>query len=170
MLQTWQSDLSQSQKERNKEMGEKKLTVTQGGTQTCDLANDLPCSNQLSYWVTWQLSGQIRVLNAELPGIQPKQISSWYIQWGGCSEREAQGAWHSDINMLQTWQSDLSLSQSYSISLFQGMVRLCRGLVKIQLHKNANCKGMLQLPFQCPSHWCLIILSRKMVSGLQDTL
>ena len=92
-------------------MGEKKLTVTQGGTQTCDLANDLPCSNQLSYWVTWQLSGQIRVLNAELPGIQSKQISSWYIQWGGCSECEAQGAWHSDINMLQTWPSDLSLSQ-----------------------------------------------------------
>ena len=28
------------------------MTVTQGGTQTHDLANGLPCSNQLSYQVT----------------------------------------------------------------------------------------------------------------------
>ena len=28
---------------------EKKLTVTQGGTQTHNLANGLPCCNQLSY-------------------------------------------------------------------------------------------------------------------------
>ena len=48
-----------SKKERNKEkeIGEKKLTVTQGGTPTRDLANGLPCSNQLSYRVTRQLSG-----------------------------------------------------------------------------------------------------------------
>ena len=31
------------------------MTVTQGGTQTRDLANGLPCSNQLSYQVIRQL-------------------------------------------------------------------------------------------------------------------
>ena len=46
-------------------MREKKLTVTQGGTRTRDLANGLPCSDQLSYRVTRQLSGRIRVLKAE---------------------------------------------------------------------------------------------------------
>ena len=35
----------------------KKVTVTQGKTRTQDLANVLPCSNQLSYRVTQQLSG-----------------------------------------------------------------------------------------------------------------
>ena len=29
----------------------------QGGTRILDPANDLPCSNQLSCWVIWQLSG-----------------------------------------------------------------------------------------------------------------
>ena len=33
------------------------MTMIEGGTQTCDLANGLPCSNQLSYQVIWQLSG-----------------------------------------------------------------------------------------------------------------
>ena len=55
--------------------------VTQGGTQTHDLANGLPCSNQLSYRVTRQLSGQVQVLKAELPGIQPKQIPRWHVRW-----------------------------------------------------------------------------------------
>ena len=32
------------------------MTVTQGGTQTRDLANGQPCSKQLIYRVTWQLS------------------------------------------------------------------------------------------------------------------
>ena len=84
MLHTWQSDLtlSQSQWEGRKKAGEKKVTVTQGGTQTHDLANGQPCSNQLNYWVTWQLSGWIRVLKAELPGIQPKRIPSWHVRWG----------------------------------------------------------------------------------------
>ena len=66
-------------------MGVKKLTVTQGGTQTRDLANGLPYSNQLSYRVTRQLSGRIRVLKAELPGIQLRRISSWHVGWGGFS-------------------------------------------------------------------------------------
>ena len=35
-------------KTRDKE-AKKKKTVTQGGTQTCDQANGMPCSNQLSY-------------------------------------------------------------------------------------------------------------------------
>ena len=70
----------------------KKKTVTQGGTQTRDLANGLPCSNELSTEVTRQLSGRIRVLKAELPGIQPKQIPSWHVRWGGAvsAKREAQ--------------------------------------------------------------------------------
>ena len=33
-------------------------------TQTCNMANGLPCSNQLSHWVIWQLSG--RVWNSRL--------------------------------------------------------------------------------------------------------
>ena len=70
-------------------MREKKLTVTQGGIQTHDLANGLLRSNQLSYRVTRQLSGRIQVLKAELPGIQPKRIQSWHVRWGGCGEREA---------------------------------------------------------------------------------
>ena len=51
----------------------------------------MPCSNQLSYQVTQQLSGWVRVLKAELPGIQPKLIPSWHVQWGGCGECEVQG-------------------------------------------------------------------------------
>ena len=45
----------------------------------------------LSYRVTQQLSGWVRVLKAELPGIQLKQIPSWHAWWGGCGEREARG-------------------------------------------------------------------------------
>ena len=44
--------------------------MTQGGTQTCDLANGLPCSNQLSYQVTQKLSGWVQILKAELPSTQ----------------------------------------------------------------------------------------------------
>ena len=57
MLQTWQSDLSPSQSQResceinNEKIKRGKKAVTQEGTRTCDLANDLPCSNQLSYLV-----------------------------------------------------------------------------------------------------------------------
>ena len=89
MFQTWQSDLSlgQSHWERKKlreiKKGKKKVTGTQGGTRTHDLANGLPFSNQLSYQVTLQLSGWIWVHNkAELPGIQPKWIPSWHVRWG----------------------------------------------------------------------------------------
>ena len=73
LILCWQSDLnlSQSQWERNKngkERGEK-MTMTQRGTQTCNLAKvPLPCSNQQRYWVTRQLSGWVWVLMAELPG------------------------------------------------------------------------------------------------------
>ena len=90
VLQTWQSDFSpsQSQWERKRE---KKVTVTQGVTRTHNLANDLLCSNQLSYWVTRLLSGWVRILKAELPGIQLKQISSWHVRWVGCGERKARG-------------------------------------------------------------------------------
>ena len=87
------------------------MTVTQERTQTHDLANGLPCSNQLSYQVTRQLSGWIRVLKAELPGIQPKRIPSWHVQWErlASAKRKAQAQ---ILDMLQTWKSDLSLSQS----------------------------------------------------------
>ena len=61
MLQTWQSDLKpgHSYWERRWEIKtrKKEKTVTQGGTRNRNLANGLPCSNQLSYWVTQQLSG-----------------------------------------------------------------------------------------------------------------
>ena len=46
------------------------MTVTQGGIWTHELANGLPYSNQLSYQVTWKLSGWAWVLKTELPGIQ----------------------------------------------------------------------------------------------------
>ena len=84
MLQSWQSDLSpsQSQWERKVRNKKKEMTVTQGGTRTHDLANGLPCSNQLSYWVTRQLSGWVRVLKAELPGIQLKIITHDRISGG----------------------------------------------------------------------------------------
>ena len=39
-----------------KERGNK-MTVAQGGTPTHNLANSLPCSSQLGYQVTRQLSG-----------------------------------------------------------------------------------------------------------------
>ena len=95
--------------ERNKEKIRrgKKVTVIQGGTRTHDLANDLPCSNQLSYQVNPQLSGWVWVLKAELPGIQPKRISNWHVRWGGCGEHEAIGT-GSDFRHAP----DLSLSQS----------------------------------------------------------
>ena len=67
------------------------VKVTQGGTRTHDLGNGLPCPNQLSYRVTWQLSGWVWLLKAELPGIHPKWIPSWHVRWGGCGEREVQG-------------------------------------------------------------------------------
>ena len=97
MLQTWQSDLSltQSQWERKVRIKtrkkEEKKTVTQGRNQTHNLANGLPCSNQLSYRVTRQLSGWIQVLKAELPGIHLKQTPSCHVWWGGCGEREVRG-------------------------------------------------------------------------------
>ena len=42
------------------------MTMTQGGTQTHNLANVLYI--QLSYWVIWQLSGWVWVFKADLPG------------------------------------------------------------------------------------------------------
>ena len=39
------------------------MTVTQGGTRAHNLVDGLPCSNQLSYRITWQLSGWIWVLS-----------------------------------------------------------------------------------------------------------
>ena len=48
--------------------------MTQGGTRTHDLANCLPCSNQLSYRVTLKLRGWVRVLKAELPGISSPHL------------------------------------------------------------------------------------------------
>ena len=36
-------------------------------------------SKQLSFQVILQLSGWVRVLKAEVPGIQPKQIPSWHV-------------------------------------------------------------------------------------------
>ena len=38
-----------------------KSAMTQGGTQTRELANGLPCSNQLSYGIIQQLRGRVRV-------------------------------------------------------------------------------------------------------------
>ena len=89
MLQTWQSDLKPGQshwerKVRNKdEKEEGKMRVNYGGTRTHDLANGLPCSNQLSYRITQLLSDWVQVLKAELPGIQLKQIPRWHVWWGG---------------------------------------------------------------------------------------
>ena len=50
--------------------------MTQGKTQTCDLATGLPCSSQLSYSATHWLSS-----STELAGNQPKSQSSY--QAGG---------------------------------------------------------------------------------------
>ena len=68
------------------------MTVTQEGTQTHDLANGLPFSNQLSYWDIWQLSDWIRVLKAELQGIQPKWIPAGMSDGEGAAstKRKAQ--------------------------------------------------------------------------------
>ena len=56
MLQTWLTWVKVTEKERwgiktRKKWGEK-MTVTQGGTRTRNLANGLPCSNQPSYRVS----------------------------------------------------------------------------------------------------------------------
>ena len=90
------------------------MTTTQGGTQTHDLANGLPCFNHLSYQVTQQLSGRI-----EQPGIQPKWIPSWHVQWEGCGELSAallimpswqQVRWKYWLACQMQWTSNLSLS------------------------------------------------------------
>ena len=94
------------------------MTVTQGGTRTRDLANGLPCSNQLSYRVTQQLSGRVRVLKAELPGIQPKRIPSWRIRWGGCGERAMQctgwGRSHGSLFSASLTSLQASVTSGYS--------------------------------------------------------
>ena len=95
--------------EKQRQEREEKMTVTQGGTQTHDLANGLPCSNQLSYRVTCQLSGWIRMLQAELPEIQPKRIPSMFDGGGGAATAK-RGLSYLLFNILQTWQSDLNLS------------------------------------------------------------
>ena len=73
---------------KRKKIGEIKLIVTQGGTRTRNLANGLPYSNQLSYRVTWQLSGRVRVFKAELPGIQPKLACSRVPNYGSSNKQE----------------------------------------------------------------------------------
>ena len=81
------------------------MRVTYGGTRTHDLANGLPCSNQLSYRITWLLSDWVQVLKAELPGIQLKQIPRWHVWWGGCGKRQAQFLTYSRPDSQKWWVS-----------------------------------------------------------------
>ena len=98
MLLTRQSDLNlvthieREKGEIKTRRKRRKMTVTQGKTRAHNLANGLPCSNQQSFRVTQQLSGWVRLLKAELPGIKPKHIPSWHVRWGGCDKCENQGA------------------------------------------------------------------------------
>ena len=73
---TYPSQSHQEGKVRKKDMKKRggKMTMTKGGTWTCDLANGLPDSNQ----VIWQLSGWVRLHKAKLPGFQLKRIPSWH--------------------------------------------------------------------------------------------
>ena len=95
MLQTWPVKLNEKREIKREIKREKKLTVTQGGTQTHDLTNGLPCSSQLSYWVTRQLSGWIifKYLHVRL-SCQGSTQSGYQagMSDGGCGEREARGA------------------------------------------------------------------------------
>ena len=78
------------------------MTLTQGGTQTCDLANGLPCSNQLSYRVTRQLSGCLPCLG------DIKVIC--YIAWVGM--------WYLSIH------NNVHTDRQYLIPLFWGRVAM----------------------------------------------
>ena len=84
--QTSKSVRKKGEKDK-KEKGGGKWQWLRRRTQPRDLANGLPCSDQLSYQVTRQLSGWVRVLKAELPGIQPKRIPSWHVRCGECEKK-----------------------------------------------------------------------------------
>ena len=91
-VKVWLSALEHVKiKTRNKKI------VTQGRTWTRDMANGLPCSNQLSYRVTRQLSGWVRVLKAELPRIQPNRIPSWHVWWGGCGKEDERWSFYARL-------------------------------------------------------------------------
>ena len=57
----WSKSLREEDEKQRWERKRGKKTLTPGGTQTRNLANGLPYSNQLSYQVTWQLSGWVWV-------------------------------------------------------------------------------------------------------------
>ena len=72
----------------------------------------LPAMLHLANWGIYraiqQFSGQVQVL-AELPGIQPRRKSSWYI-WCGRGAASAKCEVQVQLlNILQTWQSSHNL-------------------------------------------------------------
>ena len=94
-----------------KKRREIKKIVTQGGTRTHNMANGLPCSNQLSYWVTRQLSGWVQVLKAELPEIQLNLIPSWHVWWGGCGKEDERWSFYARLlyaSLVSTAQMEMN--------------------------------------------------------------
>ena len=63
--------------------------MTQGGTRTRDLVNGLPCSNQLSYWFTRQLSGWVRGGHARAFLGEPE--NAWHL--ATCSQVKEDSKW-----------------------------------------------------------------------------
>ena len=89
MLQSWQSDLNLGQSQRDRKVRNKdgeerggKMTVTQGGTRTRNLANGLLCSNQLSYRVTRNSVAEFEYLRLSYKG------SSWSRYQAGTFDGE----------------------------------------------------------------------------------
>ena len=83
------------------------------------LLETLPCFKQLSFQVIRQLSGWVRVLKAEVPGIQPKQILSWHV-WGrgggGKGEREIKGKeWKRQSEVIQLHKPKIKLKYPEAI-------------------------------------------------------
>ena len=98
-------------------------TVTQGGTRTHDLAlpNGLPCFN---HWVTESLGNSV----AEFEYLRLScQVSSWSRYQAGMADGEGVASAKHEaqaqiLDMLRTWQSDLSPSESQLVSNVQLVV------------------------------------------------
>ena len=89
------------------------MTITSWKIWTCNLTNGLPCSNQLSYRVIWQLSGWVQVLGwaARDPAKADTKLTySMGRMWQVRSARHRPTCSRPDCQTL-TWQSDFNLTK-----------------------------------------------------------
>ena len=85
--------------------------MTQGGTWTRDLANGLPHCSQLSYQVTQQLLAEFEYLWLSCQGSSQSGYQAGMFNGKGAASAKCEPQAQL-LNMLQTWQSDLTLSKS----------------------------------------------------------